>query len=105
MTPSGTEPAGRPSLGVWTEDGGSDVTMAARGGGERESTAVAPAADRATGFEQLYSTEYEPMLRIAFLLVDSNEAAEEAVHDAYARVYERWSRLGNPGGYLRTCVV
>jgi RNA polymerase sigma-70 factor (sigma-E family) len=65
----------------------------------------APLADRAHGFEVLYSTEYEPMLRIAYLLVDSTEVAEEAVHDAFAKVYERWDRLANPGGYLRTCVV
>lgn len=66
---------------------------------------LTPTPARAEGFEQLYADEYEPMLRIAYLLVDSNEAAEEAVHDAFAKVYERWDRLANPGGYLRTCVV
>ncbi len=45
------------------------------------------------------------MLRIAFLLVDSTDLAEEVVHDAFAKVYERWDKLTNPGGYLRTCVV
>ena len=88
--------------------------MAAMTEAERDVPVVAPRVDagpltlgtgRAEGFEALYSVEYEPMVRIAFLLVDSPEAAEEAVHDAFAKVYERWDRLANPGGYLRTCVV
>ncbi len=45
------------------------------------------------------------MLRVAFLLTNSNELAEEVVHDAFAKVYERWARLDRPGGYLRTCVI
>jgi RNA polymerase sigma factor (sigma-70 family) len=57
------------------------------------------------GFEALYRTEYVPMLRVAYLLLHSTELAEEAVHDAFAKVYERWSRTTNRGGYLRTCVV
>ena len=67
--------------------------------------AMSTATDRAEGFEQLYSDEYEPMLRIAFLLVDSTDLAEEVVHDAFAKVFERWSKVANPGAYLRTCVV
>jgi hypothetical protein len=43
------------------------------------------------GFEALYRTEYVPMLRVAYLLLHSTELAEEAVHDAFAKVYERWS--------------
>jgi RNA polymerase sigma-70 factor (sigma-E family) len=62
-------------------------------------------SDRRSAFEQLYQAEYEAMLRLAVLLVRSRELAEEAVHDAFAKVYERWSKLTNPGGYLRTCVV
>jgi len=57
------------------------------------------------GFEALYVGEYQPMLRIAFLLVDSTDLAQEVVHDAFAQVCERWAKLVNPGGYLRTCVV
>jgi RNA polymerase sigma-70 factor (sigma-E family) len=66
---------------------------------------IAPTIDRVAGFEALYVAEYEPMLRVAFLLVDSTDLAEEVVHDAFAKVYERWSRVANPGAYLRTCVV
>ena len=56
-------------------------------------------------FDDLYRDEYEPMVRLARGLVDAPEIAEEIVQDAFARVYERWSRLDHPGGYLRTAVV
>jgi RNA polymerase sigma-70 factor (sigma-E family) len=68
-----------------------------------ETAEAGPLAD--DGFEALYLREYEPMLRVAYLLLHSSELAEEAVHDAFAKVYERWARTANPGGYLRTCVV
>ena len=45
------------------------------------------------------------MVRLARGLVDVLEIAEEIVQDAFAKVYERWSRLDQPGGYLRTAVV
>jgi RNA polymerase sigma-70 factor (sigma-E family) len=61
--------------------------------------------DREAGFEALYEREYAPMIRVAFLLLDSQPAAEEAVHDAFAKVYERWRKVDDPGAYLRTCVV
>ena len=56
-------------------------------------------------FDHLYTEEYEPMVRLARGLVDALEIAEEIVQDAFAKVYERWSRLDHPGGYLRTAVV
>jgi len=57
------------------------------------------------GFEGLYRREYGPMLRVAHLLLDSAEPAQEAVHDAFAKVYERWDRIDDHGAYLRTCVI
>ena len=56
-------------------------------------------------FETVFDREYAAMVRLAFLLVDSNEVAEEVVQDAFARLHERWDRVSNPGGYLRTSVV
>jgi RNA polymerase sigma factor (sigma-70 family) len=63
------------------------------------------AVDRAGGFEVLFTSERTPMLRLAFLLLGSGPAAEEAVQEAFAKVYERWDRLDRPGAFLRTCVV
>lgn len=57
------------------------------------------------GFEALYRREYEPMSRVAYLLLDSADAAAEATQDAFAKVYERWDRIDDHGAYLRSCVV
>ena len=59
----------------------------------------------AAGFDDLYRAEYRPMVRLARGLVDTSESAEEIVQEAFAKVFERWSRLDEPGGYLRTAVV
>ncbi len=87
------------------EAGGETALDRARATSDVDSGATRPTADRVNGFEQLYAEEYEPMLRIAFLLVDSTDLAEEVVHDAFAKVYERWDKVTGPGAYLRTCVV
>ncbi len=57
------------------------------------------------GFVDLYRTEYAPMVRLAHGLVDSLDRAEEIVQDAFAKVFERWNRLDEPGGYLRVSVI
>ena len=56
-------------------------------------------------FDDLYRTEYVPMVKLARGLVDSSERAEEIVQDAFAKVFERWNRLNEPGGYLRVTVI
>ena len=63
--------------------------------------------DRVTvyAFEEFYRAEYLPMVRLAFGLLDTPESAEEITQDAFAKVFERWDRIDNPGGYLRTAVV
>ena len=58
-----------------------------------------------SSFDDVYRRESAPMVRLAFLMVDSETQAEEVVHDAFAALYERWARVDNPGAYLRTCVV
>ena len=56
-------------------------------------------------FEQLFRQSYEPMVRVAFLLVGGRAEAEDVVQDAFAQIELRWARLDNPEGYLRRCVV
>ena len=70
------------------------------GAGERMPVEVA-----ATTFEDLFRSRYEPMVRVAFLLVGSRAEAEDVVQDAFARIELRWARLDNAEGYLRRCVV
>ena len=57
------------------------------------------------GFEALYRREYERLVRAAFLLLDAESLAEEAVHDAFAEVHERWTKIDDHGAFLRRCVV
>ena len=56
-------------------------------------------------FERFYDEQFDAMVRVAFFVVGSEEAAEEVVQDAFMRLYHRWADLDSPGGYLRTTVV
>ena len=56
-------------------------------------------------FEELYAQQYVPMVRLAHTLVDTRQGAEEVVQDAFAAVYERYSRLDRPEAYLRVTVL
>ena len=45
------------------------------------------------------------MVRLALLLVDDLETAEDVVQDAFAGLHRRWAALASPDaavGYLRT---
>lgn len=55
--------------------------------------------------EAAYARLYGSLARLAYLLVDTRELAEEAVQDAFAKAYPRWRRIEQPDAYLRTCVV
>jgi RNA polymerase sigma-70 factor (sigma-E family) len=73
------------------------------------STAVmAPASDADAAVAALYRSHRLPMVRLARLLVDDLETAEDVVQDAFAALHRRWASIA-PGeaavGYLRTCVV
>lgn len=57
------------------------------------------------GFVALYSDRYDAMVRLAAMLVDKVELAEEIVQDAFAAVYERWEHIDTPAAYVRTVVV
>lgn len=57
------------------------------------------------GLTRLVGDEYEPMLRMATLLVGSAAIAEEIVQDGLSAVSRRWDDIERPGAYLRTTVV
>jgi RNA polymerase sigma factor (sigma-70 family) len=65
------------------------------------SRGAAPAA----GFEELYRTHWDPMVRLATLLVDRPAVAEELVQEAFVRVERAYDRLDAPVAYLRAAVV
>jgi RNA polymerase sigma factor (sigma-70 family) len=55
--------------------------------------------------EDLYLQEYRGLVRLAYLLVDTDAEAEEVVQDAFAKLLVRWSSVRNPGAYLRRSVL
>jgi RNA polymerase sigma-70 factor (sigma-E family) len=57
------------------------------------------------GVERTYQRLYPRLVRLAYLLVDTTEHAEEAVQDAFARAYPKWDRIQNHDAYMRTAVV
>jgi RNA polymerase sigma-70 factor (sigma-E family) len=75
----------------------------------REDPVASHAGVRSTApnepFLALYRDRYTRMVRLATLLVDHVDLAEEVVQDAFVAVYQRWGSLEDPAGYLRTCVV
>jgi RNA polymerase sigma factor (sigma-70 family) len=56
-------------------------------------------------FRAFYEREHSVQVRRAFLLVGSNEQANDVVHDAMIGVLKRWGELDNPGGYLNRSVI
>jgi DNA-directed RNA polymerase specialized sigma24 family protein len=72
--------------------------------GERVET---PGATRDVPFAELFAKHYAPALRLAALLEGDPTRAEDAVCDAFARVYGRLRRGGveDVSPYLRQAVV
>jgi len=62
-------------------------------------------AGREGAFETFCRESYEPMVRLAFLLTNSIETAEDLVQDVLARTHPRWTKVDEPGAYVRRAVV
>ncbi|GAC1531722.1 MAG: hypothetical protein NVS3B12_08210 [Acidimicrobiales bacterium] len=63
-----------------------------------------PPVEAAT-FEEFYRDQYEPMLRLAYLLTQSHSVAEDMVQDSFIRIHPRWGTLDAPVAYLRRTVA
>lgn len=66
---------------------------------------TAPDLDVVTTFEDVYRTDYDRMVRVAYMLSGSNEVAEDIVQDAFVQLYSRFDRLADPVPYLYRTVV
>ena len=55
--------------------------------------------------DDLYRTEFERMVRLAYLLTGGSALAEDLVQDSFVRVQQQWGAIRQPAAYLRTCVV
>ena len=56
-------------------------------------------------FEDLYRSQWAPMVRLALMLSGSRETAEDVVQDAFLRVSSVMTRVASPTAYLRSTVV
>jgi RNA polymerase sigma-70 factor (sigma-E family) len=71
-------------------------------------TVMIAGADSAVGVESLFRTHRLAMVRLALLLVDDRETAEDVAQEAFAALHRRWNALSSDAAavaYLRTCVV
>lgn len=58
-----------------------------------------------TAFADLYRGEFEPMRRLARVLVDTDDQATDVVQEAFSRLYPRFDRLTDHRAYLRAAVL
>lgn len=56
-------------------------------------------------FESFYERELAGQVRRAKLLVGSDDAANDIVHEAFTAMYERWGHIHEPGPYLNRAVL
>ncbi len=57
------------------------------------------------GFAAFYRRELDGQVRRASLLLGSDEAGNDVVHDVFTRMYERWHGIDEPGPYLNRAVL
>ncbi|WP_441251415.1 RNA polymerase sigma factor [Kitasatospora sp. McL0602] len=86
-----------------------DLTGPARRQGFRLLRGGRPADDERPTLTQLYHAHRLGLVRMAVLLVDHQDLAEDVVQEAFAALYQRHGEtlddLDNALGYLRTSVV
>jgi RNA polymerase sigma factor (sigma-70 family) len=87
------EPAGRVSASV------ARLPRIRASGIGRVSEGLAPS------FGDFYLGAYAEMVRLARVLVNSPEAAEDLVQDAFVHLHRHWRRVRDPRAYLRRSVV
>jgi RNA polymerase sigma-70 factor (sigma-E family) len=75
---------------------------------ERSADGPEAGVDADTGVAALFRTHRLGMVRLALLLVDDRESAEDVVQDAFAALHRRWPQLDSDhaaAAYLRISVV
>jgi RNA polymerase sigma-70 factor (sigma-E family) len=75
--------------------------------GGRSAHDVLP-ADRAAAVTHVFNAHYSHLVRMARLLVDDKETAEDVVMDAFMSLHRRWTGIRQPDQayrYVRSCVL
>lgn len=71
---------------------------------EVEVTPLDAAAIRPS-FDDLYSEQFLPMVRLATLMCGRSELARDIVQDSFVRLHLKWAGVQHPQAYLRRSVV
>jgi len=74
-------------------------------GNDRSNRAVPAAGAYGDSFEDLYRSQFPALMRVAYLMSHSTEAAEDAVHDVFMRCAPRFETIEHLPSYLRSAVV
>jgi RNA polymerase sigma factor (sigma-70 family) len=81
----------------------------AASGGRSPSHRMAESASTRRGhldeFGMLYDRAFDPLCRLAFVLLGDRAAAQDVVQDAFAKVLTRWASIDYPATYVRAAVV
>lgn len=64
-----------------------------------------PIARTEPNLTEVFRQEYEPLMRLAYVLTGDQHESEELVQDAFMELQSRWDHVLNPAGYLRTVVA
>jgi len=72
------------------------------GGADAQDAAV---GGPGTSFGDLYLGSFPAMVRLARVLVDSPETAEDLVQDAFVHLHRHWGGVRDPRAYLQRSVV
>ena len=82
------------------DDRSSAAPSGARAGEPRYPPSEAPRS-----FGELYLGSFAAMVRLARVLVDSPETAEDLVQDAFVHLHRHWGAVRDPRAYLHRSVV
>jgi RNA polymerase sigma-70 factor (sigma-E family) len=70
--------------------------------------AAVSASTRPASLAEVFSRHYLQLVRLAWLMLDSREAAEDVVQDAFLKCQRRWDRVDDPAkivAYVRAAVL
>lgn len=56
-------------------------------------------------FEEFYTSSFERLVRLAYVLTGSREVAEDLVQESFVRLHAHYDRLEHPDRYARQAVV
>ncbi len=56
-------------------------------------------------FTELYSREFQPLVRLATLMTGRVEIARDIVQDAFVKLHVKWPGVHDPAAYVRRSVV